>query len=384
MRAGLGVMAAILTALPAAAAESTPWARLVGETQVVFAGSGTAAAGPDVPAHTYRIPALALTRAGTLLAFAEARRQGAGDSGDIDIVVRRSTDRGRTWSAETIVADDAANVTGNPCPVVLASGRILLLSTWNAGSIPESRIAAGFGADSRRVFVRSSDDDGLTWSAAREITADVKRPEWTWYATGPGSGLQLKTGRVVIPCDHRSAEGDFSHLITSDDDGATWRIGAISPPGLNESMAVELADGSVMLNCRTAPHRDRPSPRRRGVCISHDGGDSFDEAAFRHDDALVEPVCQAAIRRWSWPTDGAAGLILFSNPASETRRIALTLRGSHDDGRTWPLELLVHPGGSAYSDLAVLPDGTVLVLFERDGYRTIGLATIAIERDDAP
>ncbi len=359
------------------------WIRPAGRPTTVFTSVKAASQEPE-RAHHYRIPALVVLPGGELLAFAEARRTGGGDAGDIDTVVRRSTDGGSTWGPEILVAGDGDNTMGNPCPVVLPGGRVLLLLTWNSGRLAEHKVQPGFGADSRRVFVCHSDDAGQTWSPAREITEHVKRPDWTWYATGPGAGLRLTrgstAGRVVIPCDHKSPAGNFSHLILSDDDGSTWRIGAVSPPGLNECVAVELADGAVMVNSRN----HGTTMVHRGVCVSPDGGETFDDGLFRRDQTLVEPRCQASTRRHSWPQGDEPGLILFSNPASSSKRTAMTIRGSRDEADTWPLEYTVYPGGSAYSDLAVQPDGRLLLLFEKDGYATIEFCSFELVPPGVP
>ena len=160
--------------------------------------------------HTYRIPAMVVTNKGTILAFCEGRKNRRSDSGDIDTLLRRSTDNGKIWSDVQIVVDDGIEVYGNPCPVVdRQTGDIWLLSTWNLGSDHEKRIIDGTSKDTRRVFITSSTDDGLSWAKPKEITSDVKQPDWTWYATGPGNGIQLSKGkhkgRLVIPCDHIEA-----------------------------------------------------------------------------------------------------------------------------------------------------------------------------------
>jgi sialidase-1 len=375
---------AVAVAASSCAAAAAAFAVDAAPRQAVFQSGGPTAIGRPDSAHTFRIPALVVTRRGTLLAFAEARRDGSGDTGPIDTVVRRSTDGGHTWGPLEIVMAGNGDVMGNPAPVALASGRIVLVSTWNSVSVPEGKTRPGLGADSRRVFVTMSDDDWLTWNEPREITADVKQPEWDWYATGPGAAIQLacggRAGRIVVPCNHRAAGVDRSHVIISDDEGATWRLGGITAEGTNESRVVELADGSVMLNSRN----HRSALKHRAVSLSVDGGDSFDPARFHRDATLIEPQCQAAILRHSWPADGKPGLILFLNPASQTKREALTLRGSRDDGSTWPLAHLVHPGASAYSDLAVLPDGRVAVLYEKDGYQAIELVILSLRMADLP
>ncbi|MEM7236085.1 MAG: sialidase family protein, partial [Planctomycetota bacterium] len=308
--------------------------------------------------HTYRIPALLVSKKNTLLAFAEARRGGGHDSGDIDTVVRRSEDNGASWGPEIIAFSEGTNVAGNPCPVVdWSTGRIWMLGTWNRGDIPENRVRAGLGEDSRRVFVTYSDDDGKSWAKAKEITSSVKRKHWSWYATGPGAGIQLTIGkhkgRLIIPCDHKALpEGGpqtyHSHIVYSDDHGETWHIGAVTDHGLNECEAVELADGSVMLNSRN----HGVDSNYRGVSISKDGGETFD--SFRRDPQLLEPRCQASIRRYRWPQTNRQGVILFSNPAQRWRE-HIMLRMSYDEGKTWPDARVVYPYTAAYSDIAVLP-----------------------------
>ena len=172
----------------------------------------------------FRIPAIVKTGKGILLAFAEARKKGCSDAGDIDLVLRRSTDGGKTWGPLLLIRDDGSNVAGNPAPVVdLETGTVWLLSTWNLGTDRESQIIDLTSKDTRRVFVMNSRDEGITWSNPTEITTDVKNPGWTWYATGPVHGIQLRSkaynGRLVIPCDHIEAVTNkyFSHVIYSDD-----------------------------------------------------------------------------------------------------------------------------------------------------------------------
>lgn len=306
--------------------------------------------------HTFRIPAIVATPAGTLLAFAEGRKHDSEDAGDIDVVLRRSTDGGRSWSALQVVWDDGPNTCGNPCPLVeRQSGTIWLPLTHNLGRDREWQILAGTSRGTRTVWIAKSNDDGATWNPPVEITRDVKRPEWTWYATGPGVGIQLAGGRLIVPCDNYLAGGKTkqSHVIYSDDRGASWRIGGVVGPDCNESQAVELADGSLLLNARSY----RPDHRRL-VAISHDGGESFGEP--QADAALVEPICQASILR----VPGEGGGIVFSNPAS-LRREKLTVRLSRDEGRTWSHALVLHDGPAAYSCLVALPDSTLGCLYER-------------------
>lgn len=338
--------------------------------------------------HTYRIPAIVQTRANTLLAFAEGRRSGRGDAGDIDLLVKRSRDGGRTWSAQTVVWDDGANTCGNPCPVVdRETGTIWLLSTHNLGTDKESDIITKKSKGTRTVWVLRSDDDGATWSKAVEITATTKDPSWGWYATGPGIGIQIEhgphKGRLVIPANHSFDDPDGNlrggkyshrtHAIYSDDHGKTWKLGGSAGAHTNESQVVELAQppGALLLNMRSYFGRSQ-----RTHSLSRDGGLTWTAPA--HQPELVEPVCQASILRHSWPQANRPGLILFSNPAHPKTRVALTVRGSIDDANTWPGKLVLHEGPSAYSCLVRLDDNTAACFYERGDkgpYEKITFAT---------
>ena len=297
--------------------------------------------------HTYRIPALAVSRKGTLLAFCEGRRESAADSGNIDVVLRRSVDGGKTWGSIQTVADAGGDTIGNPTAVVeRKTGTIFLLMTRNPGSVTESQT----GERDRTVWITRSTDDGATWRAPVDITAQVKRPGWTWYATGPGNGIQLRDGRLVIPCDHNvGPAARYSHVIYSDDRGETWKIGGIAEEKTNEAAVVELNDGELVLNMRSYHGKNR-----RAVQRSRDRGESWLPLAL--DETLVEPVCQASMI-------AAGRLVLFSNPASTTRS-RMTVRLSDDGAHTWSRSRLVWEGPSAYSSLAWLRGGKIGLLYE--------------------
>lgn len=341
------------------------------DTQPLYAG------GKDGYAM-YRIPALAVTAKGTVLAFCEGRKAGASDAGDIDLLLKRSTDGGRTWSPQQVVRDDGGNTCGNPVPVVdRETGTVWLLMTWNLGADSERQIRDRKSKDTRRVFVTSSSDDGQTWSPPREITAAVKKPEWTWYATGPGGGIQIEqgphAGRMVIPCNHIESTTDqdhanYSNVIVSDDHGMTWKPGGrTSQSGVNECQVVELPGGRLLLNMRN--YHDywgksgQVSRRERQVAFSDDGGISWKDQRF--DPVLIEPICQAAIHRYRWAGDGKDGVLLFSNPADRAERRNMTVRASFDEGRTWPAACELWGGPAGYSNLAALADGEIACLFER-------------------
>ncbi len=329
----------------------------------------------------FRIPAIIKTTKGSLLAFAEARRNGCGDAGDIDIVVKRSSDGGKSWSEMSMVWDDAGNTCGNPAPVVdTKTGNIILVTTWNLGGDHEKQIIEGTSKDTRRVFVLSSADDGASWSTAREITSAVKRPDWTWYATGPCNGIQLAhkkyKGRLVIPCDHIEAgtKKYFSHSIFSDDGGKTWQLGGTTPTDkVNECSIAELPKGVLMLNMR-----NYTSVRVRQVSTSTDGGESW--AALRGDTALIEPVCQGSLLWYSHKS--RKPFLAFSNPANQKARVNMTVRLSYDQGKTWPVKQVVYAGPSAYSNLVVTPGGNLACLYEagqKSPYEGIFFRELAVE-----
>lgn len=320
--------------------------------------------------HTYRIPALVVGNKGTLLAFCEGRKTGRNDHGDVDLVLKRSTDGGKTWSRLQLVYEEGGDqkiTIGNACPVVdRETGTIWL----------------PFTRDNNDVFVTSSDDEGQTWARPKQITADVKHADWNWYATGPGNGIQLTRGphkgRLVIPCDHRvKNKGDWnqagrSHVFYSDDHGRSWKLGGITDWGMNECAVVELNSGALLLNMRS--YRGKGC---RGVATSRDGGLTWSETVDAP--ALIESVCQASLVRCASPDPELGSWLVFSNPATTTGRHHLTVRISLDDGQTWPITRLIYEGSAAYSSLTSLPGGEsggkgsgwVGLLFERDDYGKI-------------
>jgi sialidase-1 len=315
--------------------------------------------------RTFRIPAITVNGAGQLLAICEGRKRGSSDAGDIDTVFKLSENGGRTWGKLGVIWDDSTNTCGNPCVVRDAeTGFIWLLNTWNRGEDHEQQIINQTSKDTRRVFVSRSSNDGRTWSSAREITADVKRTNWTWYATGPGAGIQLQRGphqgRLVVPCDHIEAgtKRYYSHVIYSDDHGQAWKLGGTTPRDqVNECEVVELADGALRLNMRSYDS----ARKARQSAISRDGGSTWEEQQIVPE--LLDPICQASIRRLAWPQAGKPGVILFANAASE-RRERMTVRASFDDGRTWSVSRRLSAQPAAYSCLVAMPNGSIGLLYE--------------------
>jgi sialidase-1 len=330
--------------------------------------------------HTFRIPVLLVSPKGTLLAFCEGRKTSRADDGDIDLLLRRSGDGGKTWGPIELVYEEGGSkpiTIGNPCPAVDEKTGTIWLT---------------FCRNNTDVFVTSSADDGRTWSRPREITDGVKKPGWGWYATGPGVGIQLRhgphAGRLVIPCDHGEIfDGRrvmFSHVIYSDDRGRTWKLGGTLDRHTDECQVVELAGGTLLLNMRNYWGRDGKRPDRdgrRAIARSNDGGATWSPLEF--DATLIEPVCQASLIAVPHPSKPGATVLVFANPASKEARRNMTVRVSFDEGKTWPVSRQIDAGSAAYSCLARLPNGRIGLLYERGDYRKITFTEVALDQASA-
>ncbi|MFZ9660952.1 MAG: sialidase family protein [Chitinophagaceae bacterium] len=351
--------------------------------------------------HTYRIPAIIKDPKGILMAFCEGRKKGSGDFGNIDIVMRKSNDDGVTWSDLKVIVDAGELQAGNPAPVVdmldprFPSGRIFLF--YNTGNNHENEIRKGNGI--REVWYKTSIDGGETWSEPVNITLQVHFPflkisdsvqqgnnshqisKWRSYANTPGHGIQLMKkpyeGRIYIAANHSEGEPqkDFSdyqaHGFYSDDHGTSFRVSSsVSILGSNESTAVELIDGRLMMNSRN----QRGDVKNRIVSISSNGGETWDTSYF--DQQLPDPVNEGSILQLGLQKKRQA--LAFCNAANETKRDTLTLRISYDDGRSWSEKILIDQNNiqdyndfTAYSDLVQLNQRVVGILYERDNYKEI-------------
>tara|TARA_B100000242_G_scaffold294332_1_gene276449 strand:- start:1535 stop:2635 length:1101 start_codon:yes stop_codon:yes gene_type:complete len=313
--------------------------------------------------NCYRIPTIIKSQNGALLAFAEGRKNSCSDTGDIDLVLKKSLDNGKTWSALEIIWDDGNNTCGNPSPVLdKKSGRISLLSTWNKGEDKEWQIIDQKSIDTRRIFLIHSHDDGDNWTMPKEITKDVKLNNWTWYATGPVNGIQLKKGskkgRLIIPCDHIEAKTKhyYSHIIYSDDGGLNWTLGgSTNQHQVNECTIVELNSGELLLNMR-----NYTDDRLRKLAVSQDQGITWSDI-YSHKN-LIEPICQASMINIKRPFKKE--LLAFSNPNSKKLREKMTVQFSFNNSKTWSKKILIHQGPSAYSNLIQLNSSEIACLFE--------------------
>lgn len=314
----------------------------------------------------YRIPAIVRTSKGTLLAFAEARKGGASwcnDTGDIDLVVRRSTDGGATWGPPiTVSGGDATETHGNPVPIVVSGGRhdgrIVLLTTHNPSTANTPRTPY--------VQYSSPGDDGRKWSKPVSLAAQIDRPEWGWYATGPVHGIQLTrgahAGRLVAGINAGTPSGNLGGLVYSDDAGDTWRLGGtrlgsaeITP---QEISPVELTDGRIYLAARNqVPGATWP----RAYAVSSDGGVTLDGPFAMVENLAATPRVQGSALR-------LGSRILLATPVDATLRKNLTIYSSFDEASTWGAGMRLTTDRSGYSDMVSLGGGRIGVLYEGGAY----------------
>lgn len=342
----------------------------------------------------YRIPGMVVTPKGTVLAYCEARTKSRSDWGEIEVHLRRSSDGGKSWDTPRHIAHKGERIEGNPTKKDEGAHEQTVNNPVAIVDKKTGAIEFLYCVNYARCFSMRSVDDGLTWSHPVEITSTFEpfRSQYDWkvIATGPGHGVQLANGRLIVPVwlaygkvgDHKPSA---SATIYSDDHGRTWKAGQIAVPDEgeygdpNETMITTLSDGRVLLISRSVS-----KPNRKLITISADGATQWSKPLFH--DQLWEPICMASII----PHPTSPGTLLFSNPHSLARdndgreiparsgkRENLSIKRSDDDGKTWPISKTLEPGPSAYSDLAVLPDGTVLCLYE--GNKDIRVARFNLE-----
>jgi hypothetical protein len=381
--------------------------------ELVLAASGLAA--PPVFERTdlftsgrdgyalYRIPGLVVTGTDTLLAYCEARRSEKGDWGATDILLRRSSDGGKTWSPPAKLPEVEGPIAKNPAAVKGKLGKEgeVLYNNPVAIAGRDGTVHLLFCVEYNRCFYTRSDDAGRTFAKPREITAafeqfrtgpfeelrEAERYPWVVLATGPGHGVQLKHGRLVVPVWLSTGTGGHAHrpscvsTIVSDDGGTTWRRGAIvcadpHPANPSEAAVAQLADGRVMLNIR-----HESDPHLRAVTVSDDGQTGW--SPLRYDRDLPEPVCQGSLVGLTAPPGQPRTRLLFANPHNPAgkERKNLTVKLSYDEGATWAVSKTVEPGRAGYCDLAVGRDAFIYCLFERTAGkdRTLSLVTFNVE-----
>ncbi len=344
---------------------------------------------------SYRIPAIIQLRNSELLAFCEGRVNGAGDFGDINIVMKRSSDKGKTWSGLTTIVDADSLQAGNPAPMVdmtdpaYPKGRIFLF--YNTGNNHEGEVRKGRGL--REVWYITSIDNGVTWSKATNITTQVHRPmqpninaaynfkeDWRSYANTPGHALQIQNGnyrgRIYVAANH--SEGNprpkatdyFAHGYYTDDHGKTFHLSeTINMPGGNEATAAEISNNGLLFNARN----QKGDVKARIVARSNDGGQTWNSVAF--DKNLPDPVCEGSLLNIGIKKGKA--ILAFCNAADTMQRNNLMLRISYDEGLNWKLNIPVDRSEekkrdyTAYSDIVLVNKKNIGVLYERDNYQAI-------------
>ena len=307
----------------------------------------------------FRIPTMITLPNGRVLAFAEGR-SAMSDAGEINIVLRISDDGGHTFGPLKVIVAGGGNTAGNPCPVYdRTTGKILLMFNRNTAAGHEGLILQGKAP--RTVHMTESSDNGETWAPERDITVQTKMPFWTWHAMGPCHAIQLKSGRIVVPCNHAvldpetAKSGPYrSHTLYSDDHGQTWKIGRDVADTTNECTVTELKDGRVLINMRM-----HPIQTCRSLAVSLDGGDSFGQ--FRFVEAMPGPGCEVSMLTVE---HGDAEYVLVSNPSHPTNRELLIIHESADGGDTWQDGYVVTEGPAAYSDLTQLDENHIAVVYE--------------------
>jgi len=319
----------------------------------------------DDGAKSYRIPGLAVTPKGTLIAVFDIRWDGSGDlPANIDVGVMRSPDNGDHWGPMIVAMDydkDVPNSRGNGVGdaailVDRTTGHIFLAALWSQGDNGWNGSGPGMSPEETgQLVIARSIDDGLTWEAPKSITPQVKQSEWRLCFNGPGAGIQLRDNTLVFPAQFRDAQGKASScFIFSTDQGENWQISPPAIPGdppTSESQLVQLADGSLLMTMRN----ESRAPQR--LWSRWEWRDGIADGQWVDTNADVrDPVCMAGL------TMHPQGYILLSNNNSE-RRQRMTIRYS-TDGKQWSDGSLLDPGPSAYSCIAVLPNGEIGVLYE--------------------
>jgi len=350
--------------------------------------------------HTYRIPGLTTTNNGTLLAVYDVRRDTHKDlQGNIDIGLSRSTDGGRTWDSMKIILDQGKwgglpekfnGVSDANIVVDKNDNSIYVFGLWMHGVLDKKGkfisgltdsstfwehqwkdrgSQPGFGErETSQVLYTVSRDDGKTWSIPINVTRMFKKSEWWLGTIAPGHGISLTDGTIVIPTQGRDSLGiPFSNITWSKDKGQTWHTSNPAYRNTTESMAVQLADGSIMLNMRHNQNRGNSEHNGRAVAVTRDLGTTWTEHPTSRN-ALIEPTCMASLHRHEYKVGGRKkSVLLFSNPNSTQIRNNITIKVSFDEGRTWPEKYwtLIDEGTSrGYSCLTTIDEDTIGILYE--------------------
>ena len=322
----------------------------------------------------FRIPSMITTKAGTILAVCDARVDRNGDvPNNVDQVLKRSSDNGKSWSNLQRVID-FPNMEGAADPSLLQdeeTGRIFLFYGYSPG---RNNVEKGDNRDRRYLSLHYvfSDDEGMSWSMPVVVEHGLKKEGWHSLWPGPGRGLQLKNKRLIMPVSVYDNVSTNSYYLYSDTHGESWKISTlVVGPNINEPTIVELENGDLLMNCRTR------GINKRALVKSEDGGETWGKPIFH--ESLIEPGCQGSFIKTMFKEQE---LLIFSNPSTVKGRTNMTVKVSLDAGKTWPIEKQIYEGPSAYSCLTNLPNGKIGLLYEngiKSPYEKISFTTLTIK-----
>ena len=318
----------------------------------------------------YRIPGIVITQKGTVITYYEARRT-ASDWALMDILLYRSEDGGKTFGTPIVMArgDDTYPTVNNPVCIVGGDGILHFIYCRN------------YSVGGGDVFYRRSDNDGLTWSAPRNIMASTEPQLHNVFACGPGHGIETADGMLLVPVwlvkKEAGAELMAHHpgtvsTLYSRDNSETWQLGTLIEGteeclDPNETQAAVLSDGRIYLNVRLS------GVGYRAYTVSKTGYDGW--TTLVTDPALPDPTCFGSTA--SAMVDGQH-ILAVVNCAHSQKRENLTCRLSYDDGKTWEKSMVIEPGDAGYADIALTGDGTIYVLYEQSAGLRDRLAVFSV------
>ena len=304
----------------------------------------------------YRIPAIVTATNGDIIAAIDERVPSCGDlkwSKDINIVQRRSSDNGKTWTnVETVINFPHGCSASDPSMIVDKVTNDIFLF-YNYMDLDNEK-------DVYYLHVMKSSDHGKTWEKPVDITDQIAKKEWhnDFKFITSGRGIQTQNG-TLLHCMVNLNNG--LHVFGSDDHGKTWFFNDVAVKPANESKIIELVDGTLMINARAN------GKGLRWVHTSTDNGKTWESNAAPE---LIDPGCNASIIRYTSVKDGyKKNRIIFSNAKMGKGRKNMTVRISYDEGKTWSEGKTIYTGGSAYSSLTILENGDIGLFFEKDGYK---------------